>query len=144
MIVPYKKFKGVKSITFRPAIVAKLIFKNRSVQTWGLLDSGADRTLINKDIGQQLGIDFDNCRERKMTGIYGQPQPTWDTTIQLKVNGFDDVIFQADVSLIDSRNVGVLFGHTGFFEFFDVKLQTLRQQFEIELAVSPPRGINAF
>lgn len=144
MIVPYHKFKGKDKIFLRPIISTKLSLKTKSLQTWGLLDSGADKTLINKQIGQQLDVEFNKCQTNNMIGITGNPQPTWDTTIKLEVSGFPGFEFQADVCFIDSPNVGILLGHIGFFQFFDVKFQTLRQQFEIDLAVRPPSNFKIF
>lgn len=138
MIVPYTKFKGKKIPFYRPMITVRLTHKSKSIPMLGLLDSGADKTLINRDLGEQLGIDFNKCQKANMTGISGKSQPTWDTTIKLEVKEFPGVEFQANVCFIDSTFVGLLLGHVGFFEFFDVKFQTLRQQFEIDLAVPPP------
>lgn len=133
MIVPYRSFPGSFGMVYRPIIQVKLKHKFRSFSTWALLDSGADKTMISNQIGKQFGIDFKSLPQRSTQGIYGKPQPTWETTIDLEVGGFKDT-FTSEVSFIDSPNVGILLGHVGFFEFFDVKLQTAQKQFEIEPA----------
>ncbi len=71
---------------------------------------------------------------RTAQGISGNEQEAWDTQVEIEVAGFEKNIFKADVSFIESKAIGVILGHTGFFEFFDVKLQTAKRQFEIELA----------
>ena len=133
MIVPYRAFFVDKKLVHRPLIQVKLKYRARSFSTWGLLDSGADKFLINKEIAKQLGIDLNPLPRKGTQGIVGLPVPTWETSIDIEVEGFNDT-FHSKISILDSHNVGILLGHTGFFEFFDVKLQTAQKQFEIELA----------
>lgn len=135
MIVRYRSFPNRRGgLIYRPLIMVKIKYKTMSFYTWGLLDSGADRTSFNKEIGKNLGIDFNSCTMSTAQGISGNEQEAWDTQVEIEVAGFEKNIFKADVSFIESKAIGVILGHTGFFEFFDVKLQTAKRQFEIELA----------
>ncbi|MCF8242303.1 MAG: retroviral-like aspartic protease family protein [Melioribacteraceae bacterium] len=136
MIIPYRRFPAPNNTyIYRPIIEVKLKLKTKSFSTWAIIDSGADRTMINKQIGKQLGYDFKICNPASTThGVYGEPQPIWDSKVELEVDGFNDRKFLADISYLKSNNFGVLLGHKGFFEFFDIKFQTAQNQFEIELA----------
>lgn len=143
MIVPYRAFPGATKgiLIHRPIIEVKLVRRSRSVSTWALLDSGADKTLINKEIGKQLGIDYKSCSQGTAMGIVGQNQKTWRAEIEIEVDGFPGDLKHSNVEFIDSANVGILLGHVGFFEFFDVKFETTRKQFEIDLAtVAAPKA----
>lgn len=134
MIVPYRSFPGPQGMVYRPIIEVKLISRTRSVSTWALLDSGSDSTLINKQIGKQLGIDYKSCSIGSAQGIAGPSQKTWKAEIDIEVDGFPGNPKRARVQFIDLANVGILLGHVGFFEFFDVRFRTSRNQFEIDLA----------
>lgn len=137
MIVPYRKFPHDSGFFHRPIIQVELKLNYKSTKAWAVIDSGADKTMINKKLGKKLGYDFVVNRSTSTThGISGNPEPVWDSTLELEVDGFPEV-FTADVAYMKSNNFLVLLGHTGFFEFFDIKFQTAQNQFEIELATKP-------
>lgn len=137
MIVPYSSFPTSDGLVSRPIIKVRLICRTKSYSTWALMDSGADGTLINKQMGKYLGIDYKSCTLGSAQGITGLNQKTWRAEIDIEVDGFAGNLKHSKIAFIDSSNVGILLGHIGFFEFFDVKFETARNQFEIDLAVQP-------
>lgn len=134
MIIPYRTFPGDKRLVYRPIIEVKLKLNHKTIPIWAVIDSGADKTMINKKLGERLGYDFvTNKPTSTARGISGQPENVWDSKIDLEVDGFTGT-FASDVAYMKTDNFGVLLGHIGFFEFFDIKFQTAQNQFEIELA----------
>ncbi len=98
----------------------------------GLLDTGADITLINKQIRKHFGIDFQLCKNGQTIGIFGGAQKTWIADIEIEVENLLNSKRTVQVEFIDSPNVGILLGHKGFFENFSVKFDTYMLTFEIE------------
>lgn len=134
MIIPYRTFPGDKSLFYRPIIEVKLKLNYKTIPIWAVIDSGADKIMINKKLGKRLGCDFVTNKPTSTTrGISGLPENVWDSKLDLEVDGFTET-FAADVAYMKTDNFAVLLGHIGFFEFFDIKFQTAQKQFEIELA----------
>jgi hypothetical protein len=133
MILPYTAFpspiKGL--LIYRPIIQLKIYVGAKSYKTWGMLDSGCDRTLINKQIGKQFDVDFKACKVARTSGVSGQPVPTLESEINMEILGLTGKIQNVQISYISSDNVGILLGHVGFFEFFKINFDTAQKQFEI-------------
>lgn len=58
MIIPYRTFPGDKRLVYRPIIEVKLKLNHKTIPIWAVIDSGADKTMINKKLGERLGYDF--------------------------------------------------------------------------------------
>lgn len=138
MVLPYTRVKTKVGFTHRPYLTVKLALGYKSVTTRGLVDSGSDLTLINKDFGKVLEVDFSKCRIGHATGIEGGEQKTWISTIDLEVENFPNSLRTIEVQFIESRSVGVLLGHKGFFENFSLKFDTYMLTFEIEYIEQNP------
>lgn len=124
MILPYTRFKLKDGFATRPFINVVLINGARRISTAALLDTGSDNTLINKQFGKQLGIDFTNCEESQATGIGGVTKKTWVAQIDIEVENLLNSRRTVNVQFIDSPTVGVLLGHVGFFENFVVRFDS--------------------
>ena len=131
MVLPYTRVKITDGFGHRPYLDVILVLGTRSVSTRGLLDTGADTTLVNKAFGKHLGVDFKKCRNSYATGIDGVTQKTWVAEIVLEVVNLADSVRQTEVHFIESPTVGVLLGHHGFFQNFSVKFDTYMLTFDI-------------
>ncbi len=58
-----------KSICDTPNIEVEISYKSQSMKVLGLIDSGCQITHIDTEIGKQLGIDLDSCKEIGIAGV---------------------------------------------------------------------------
>jgi len=138
MIVDYKCFSAVNGLIYRPMIEVKICIGARSFTTLGLLDTGCDKTLINKEIGKQLYVDFKACKKESTAGVDGVPITTFASEIDIEIPRLTGKIEHAQISYAATPNVAVLLGHIGFFEFFNVRFDTAQKQFEINPNTTTP------
>ena len=74
MKFPYIKLPSLDSQlkwTARPYIPIRLIWLNKIWEGYALIDSGADRSLFNIQIAQDLGLNFDEEQFENFGGIEG-------------------------------------------------------------------------
>jgi hypothetical protein len=131
MIIDYKCFPSVNGLIYRPMIQVKIYIGPRCITALGLLDSGCDKTLIDKNIAKQLFADFKTYKKESVVGVNGIPISAFASEIDIEVPGLTGKIEHAQISYGTTSNVAVLLGHIGFFEFFNVKFDTAQKQFEI-------------
>ena len=93
----------------RPLVELELIGKNKNIKALGLLDSGADTTLINLEYAKALDAVLDTERKKEFIGISGARIPCYLSSITLKVKHFDKPV-AALVAFIDSPSVDILLG----------------------------------
>ncbi len=60
-------------MTKKPLIEVELLYKDDSMKQMALLDSGADITTINADIAKYLNINLEECEEKLLGGVVGEP-----------------------------------------------------------------------
>jgi hypothetical protein len=97
---------------------------NTTFQFIGLLDSGADVSVIPQDVAQLLGLKLDGDKE-KVRGIGG-----WIDSINEKINvtvskGHETYTFEVPVKIIlgSSEQLGdipIILGRDGFFDKFKI------------------------
>lgn len=137
MTFPYRPYTvqpvpgSQETVIYRPVIPVTLIGAHVSI-FFGLLDSGADQTIINEDVAQLLQIPISNepaysmltpggevvvPSARLKLAIYKPPQHyTWTIT----------------VGVVSQAWPHVLLGHSGFLEFFDVTLRAAAHEIIIK------------
>lgn len=80
---PYRQLNGGPA---RPYLVVRLQFGERTIDTIGLIDSGADGSLFNAQFAQYLGFTLDPDASATSQGL-GGTVPTWQFDIELTVLG---------------------------------------------------------
>lgn len=115
MKFPYKKLPyGV----VRPIIPVEVRYKDKSVNYFALVDSGADISLFHEEIGKILGIDIENGKKGYVSGVtQGELQAYYIHEIELNVGGWP---FKTLVGFMPtlSKNGHGLLGQKGFFDLF--------------------------
>ena len=124
-------------LTKRPMIELELIGKTETINVLGLIDSGADTTMMNLEYAKALGIDFEKAVKKEFIGIGGTRVVTYISSVMLKVKHFDTPI-TTPVAFTDSLSVDVLLGQEDFFEFFRIKFEKDHDAFD--LLLSPKVG----
>lgn len=118
-------------MTKRPMLKLELTLKDgRKVYPSGLIDSGADQTMVNIAYAKELGIDLSNAKPRPMNGIASGSVPTFLSTFPIKSVDLDEEI-TVPACYIDSTNVDILIGQEGFFDTYRIKFEKDHDSFEI-------------
>jgi len=117
----------------RPLIELELIGKDRSIVAFGLIDSGADTTLMNVEYARELGIDLANTRKKEFLGIGNSRVACYLSSVQMKVKHIDTVV-TSPVAFTESPSVDILLGQEDFFESFRIKFEKDHDTFEVALA----------
>ena len=116
---------------FRP--IAKVFFyaekTNVWIPVWGIVDSGADYTLLPKGYAEKLGIDLiKDCEEYVTFGIGGEQKSKIFKNAILRIGDWKR---KAPIGFLGSNDVPPLFGRQGFLETFEVILKNHRTIFRL-------------
>ncbi len=133
------KFKYTSTLTSdtkghllkRPVLKLELTTTSgRKIYPVGLVDSGADLTLVNIQYAKELGLDVAKLKEKSMRGIGEGTITTFLATFPIKsVELGEEIIVPA--CYVDSGNVDVLIGQEGFFDAYKIKFEKDHDTFEI-------------
>lgn len=115
----------------RPMLKLELtIVGGRKIYPIGLVDSGADLTLVNIQYAKELGLDVAKLKEKSMRGIGEGTITTFLATFPIKPVELEKEII-VPACYIDSRNVDVLIGQEVFFDMFKIKFEKDHDVFEL-------------
>ena len=109
----------------RPYLPVRLQIGDRSIDTIGLIDSGADASFFNAQFAEYLGLTLDPSAASASQGV-GGTVPTWQLDVELSVLGKS---FPASVAFSESwtPTFGLL-GRGDFFRAFLVGIDELAQR----------------
>jgi hypothetical protein len=71
-------------LLYRPIVEVELFGMKGSLREVALIDSGADRSMLNKDIAEILGIDLTHATTRRTIGITGMTS-VYLTEVEIKL-----------------------------------------------------------
>jgi hypothetical protein len=117
-------------LTKRPILELELIGKKESLNVLGLIDSGADTTMVNIDYAKVLGVDLEKAEKKEFIGIGNIPVTTYVASVDMKVKHFEKPI-TTTVVFTESSAVDVLLGQEDFFEFFRIKFEKDHDTFDL-------------
>lgn len=107
---------------FRPVVKVSLksIKINIWAETWMVVDTGADFTILPRYLTADLGISLeDDCVKDTTFGVGGQQSIyLCKRKIKAKLGGFEKDI---PVAFFDTNEVPALLGRLGFLETFDTE-----------------------
>ncbi len=95
-----------------------------------LVDSGSDFCIFDAQIADILGIDIYGGEEYKVFGITGVGEPYYVHSIKINVGGWSHNIKAGFLPNIAELGYGVV-GQKGFFNFFIVKFDLVKEQIEL-------------
>lgn len=112
----------------RPMIEITIFEPNGTHKELALLDSGADRTLLNMEIARYLKIDLSRAHKGKMNGIVGGTE-AFTTELEVQAEYLDKIKIPA--SFIETQNFGALLGEDVFFDLHKIRFEKDHNIFEI-------------
>jgi hypothetical protein len=115
----------------RPLLEVELLGPERNITVLGLLDSGADMSLMNIRHAQVLGITLDNLPTKDFIGISDARVPTYFTEVPIRVKQFSDILY-LPVAFADSPSVDILLGQEEFFDAFRIRFEKDHDVFELQ------------
>ena len=114
----------------RPLVELELSGNGQIIHALGLIDSGADTTLMNIEYARVLGINLDATKKKEFLGIGGAPVACFLSSIDMKVK-HTDLNFTTTVAFTESPSVDILLGQEDFFECFRIKFEKDHDTFEL-------------
>jgi hypothetical protein len=105
---------------YRPRIPVRIIGPKRSLQIFGLLDTGADHVFLSASLAELLGIEPSGHAETA-SGAGGHEIDVWPGFVEIEISqGGETIRWAAQVGfLAGDENPPVAFlGHAGFLEYF--------------------------
>ena len=113
----------------RPVVDVEIFGPAGRINTFALLDSGADNCLFNLEYAKAIGIDLAKCKKGITIGVEGGKKDIYLTEIEIKVKDLGKI--RIPVAFIDSNSVNGLLGQIGFFDLNRIKFERDHNIFEV-------------
>jgi hypothetical protein len=115
----------------RPLIPIRLSLKAMHLETYALLDSGADRSVFNSRFANELLIDLEYGKKELYFGIGAQPVAVYHHKINIQLIGSQDSI-EVEVGFTEAPGVDAILGQADFFEHHQIKFERSKESMEIK------------
>lgn len=115
----------------RPLIPIRLSLKAMHLDTYALLDSGADRSVFNSRFATELLIDLESGRKESYFGIGAQPVAVYHHKISIQLIGAKQSI-DIEVGFTDAPGVDAILGQADFFQHHQIKFERYNESVEIK------------
>jgi hypothetical protein len=113
----------------RPIIEVELRGPNGTFRELALVDSGADRSLVHREIADVLGLDYRKGKRRQVIGVSGITD-VWYAEMAMRFQHSRSELM-IPVGIIDTPYVGVLLGQEGFFDLHRITFARAHNMFAI-------------
>ena len=124
---------GYHSHFLEPIIDLKLYRGAAFIPLKGLIDTGADRTLIHTDIADGLYIDYKKGKKTSIRGISGGNIPVYMlNNLELEILGMANSKIKMSIGFTPASHISVLLGQWGFLENYKVSFEQKNEKFFIE------------
>lgn len=119
-------------IVKRPILELELVGKDGlKTSTVGLVDSGADTTMLNIQYANLLGVRLDKKNTRNVLGVGNGTVLVYVSNFRFKIKQMGDKEIEVPAWYVDSNNVNILLGQESFFEIFRIKFEKDHDIFEV-------------
>jgi hypothetical protein len=115
----------------RPVIPVELLHGRQSIPYWVLVDSGADMSIFDAEIGELAGIDVKAGKQGTLGGVTGASETFYIHTVTLLVEETQVRIPVGFLPNMPRFSYGVV-GQKGFFEKFVVKFDLAKEEIELK------------
>jgi hypothetical protein len=105
-------------VAYRPYVPIRVIDPRGSTRLDGLLDTGADETILPRSIAGPLGIGLDDGARGRFRGVGGQVVTVVYGSVELELATQSRRLrWPVTVAFLDGAH-GAILGHAGFLEYF--------------------------
>lgn len=142
MTFPYRPYETQATqwfpdgIVYRPVIPVRVLGATGDAVVLGLVDTGADETILPDFLGRQLGIDTDARKTATFRGIGGQKVAGVFGEVELELRAGRQVRRWGTTTSFVSGPTVVVLGRHGFLEHFRATFDERRR----ELILAPARA----
>src|SRR3990172_2418803 len=120
-----------RQFIFKPVIPLKLINeqnKSKMINLHGLIDSGADATILSAEYGEAIGLEVKVGKAEKFSGVGGGEIAVYFHEVVFNVGGYE---WTAEVGFTYDKGVVAILGQVGFFEKFRIVFYYPKKTIEI-------------
>jgi len=114
----------------RPIIPIRIFGPGESIMVDALIDSGADCSVFNDEIGREIGLNLGAYPIEKLSGIEGGIIPAKLHKIKIQIVGLKEKI-EIVARFTESKGVSAILGQEGFFDAYHIKFERTRGIIEI-------------
>ena len=116
----------------RPMLEVEFVDKDGiKTNAVGLIDSGADTTMLNIQYADSLGIKLDEKNTRNILGVGNGTVRVYVSRFRFKIKRMEGGEIEVPAWYVDSNNVDILLGQEVFFELFKIKFEKDHGVFEL-------------
>lgn len=128
----YTKFpsRDPRKAWFSRPIVSVILTHQGSTSIVALVDSGADRSLFDVEIGRDIGLDVESGEVEYFGGIGGSRVEAFVHRLRLQVVGIEKTV-EIPIGFTENLGVSGILGQEGFFDAFRIKFEKDHDTFEI-------------
>jgi hypothetical protein len=102
------------------------------IETYALVDSGADRSVFHFRFANELLIDLESGSKEFYFGVGAQPIAVYHHKVNIQLIGSHQSI-DVEVGFTDAPGVDAILGQAGFFEQHQIKFERYNETIEIKL-----------
>ena len=128
----YTKFpsRDPRKPWFGRPIVSVILTHGESTSVAAIVDSGADRSLFDVEVGKDIGLNVESGEVEYFGGIGGSRVQAFVHKVQLQVVDIEKTV---EVPIGFTKNLGVsgILGQEGFFDQYRIKFEKDHDMFEI-------------
>jgi len=114
----------------RPIIPVRLFHKAVDLDVYALIDSGADASLFDAQVAQDLLIDLEAGRKQTLYGVSGHPIEVYFHKIKLQIIGSKESI-ELEVGFTDATAYTALLGQVDFFMHYQITFERAKERIKI-------------
>ena len=132
MKFPYTKTPSTdpRKPWFGRPMVSVILSHAESTTVAALVDSGADRSLFDAEVGKDIGLDVESGEVEYFGGIGGNRVEAFVHKVKLQIVEIEKVV-EVPVGFVENLGVSGILGQEGFFDAFRIKFEKDHDTFEI-------------
>ncbi len=117
----------------RPILTLEVFGPSSSFKITGLVDSGADMTLMDSGIATVLGLDLTKAKKQTTFGIDGKLHETHETGVEIQIDKLNRITITD--SFMENHTVTCIIHKEGLFDSYQIKFERDHKTFELSLSV---------
>lgn len=126
-----------QTIVYRPVIPIRITGNNGTAVFYGLLDTGADETLLPSKIADLVGIKVDESQASTVMSASGEMKVAYGKVMIEVGHGKQRYGWRATVGIVQQPWQEALLGHIGFLRYFDATFMGAKREIKLKRNTIP-------
>lgn len=115
---------------FSRPIISVVLTHRESTSVIALVDSGADRSLFDVQVGKDIGLNVESGKIEYFGGIGEGRVTAFVHKVRLQVEDIEKIV-EIPIGFTENLGVSGIVGQEGFFDAFRIKFEKDHDSFEI-------------